>query len=87
MPAIFSKRFVVDGGCVIRTRSVKVASKTIIKTRAFHFFDFDMEDLDYDSDSELQEAFAAGIIKPGLNTAVPVKPKKPKINNIQGKLN
>ncbi|KAE8741453.1 hypothetical protein FOCC_FOCC012997 [Frankliniella occidentalis] len=40
------------------------------------------EDVDYDSDAELQRAFAKGIIKPGLN--VPVEPKKVFTNNVEG---
>ncbi|KAK3919467.1 putative rRNA-processing protein EBP2-like protein [Frankliniella fusca] len=40
------------------------------------------EDMEYDSDAELQEAFAKGIIKPGLN--VPVEPKKEYTNNVEG---
>jgi len=39
----------------------------------------------FDSDEELQEAFAAGLIKPGLNTVLaPKDSDKPKTNNIDG---
>lgn len=38
-----------------------------------------------DSDEELQEAFAAGLIKPGLNTILaPKDSTKPKTNNVEG---
>jgi len=40
---------------------------------------------DMDTDEELQEAFAAGLIKPGLNSVLaPKESAKPKTNNIEG---
>jgi len=43
------------------------------------------EGVELDSDEELQEAFAAGLIKPGLNTVLaPKDSQKPKTNNIDG---
>jgi len=42
------------------------------------------DDIDMDSDEELQEAFAAGLIKPGLNSVQEVTKKRPKINNVAG---
>ena len=33
---------------------------------------------------QLQEAFAAGLIKPGLNSVQEVTKKRPKINNVAG---
>lgn len=43
------------------------------------------EDEDVDTDEELQEAFAAGLIKPGLNTVLaPKETSRPKTNNIDG---
>jgi len=44
----------------------------------------EQEDLNLDSDEELQEAFAAGLIKPGLNTVLAPKETKQKTNNIDG---
>jgi len=43
-----------------------------------------LDDIDMDSDEELQEAFAAGLIKPGLNSVQEVIKKRPKINNVAG---
>jgi len=43
------------------------------------------EESDLDSDEELQEALAAGLLKPGLNTVLTQKESsKPKTNNIEG---
>jgi len=43
------------------------------------------EDIALNSDEELQEAFAAGLLKPGLNTVLqPKESSKPKTNNIDG---
>ena len=35
-------------------------------------------------DLQLQEAFAAGLIKPGLNTMFSARPKKEQVNNVPG---
>jgi len=43
------------------------------------------EDVELDSDEELQEALAAGLLKPGLNTILaPKESSRPKTNNIDG---
>ncbi len=34
--------------------------------------------------SQLQEAFASGLIKPGLNTEFSARPKKESVNNVSG---
>jgi len=46
----------------------------------------EQEDQSYalNSDEELQEAFAAGLLKPGLNTVLTPKEERPKTNNIDG---
>ncbi len=44
----------------------------------------DLDDVDLDSDEELQEAFAAGLIKPGLNTMFVAKRKREHVNDVQG---
>lgn len=43
-----------------------------------------LEDLDIDSDEELREALASGLLKPGLNRVTEVKKKKPPVNNVSG---
>merc|ERR1711862_761892 len=43
------------------------------------------ENVALDSDEELQEALAAGLLKPGLNTVLtPKESSKPKTNNVEG---
>jgi len=42
----------------------------------------DYEDIENDSDRELQEAFASGLLKPGLN--IEVLPEKEPTNNVDG---
>ena len=50
--------------------------------------ELDQEDNDngyeMNSDEELQEAFAAGLIQPGLTRLVPKPKERPKINDVQG---
>merc|ERR1711944_261847 len=43
------------------------------------------DDVAIDSDEELQEAFAAGLLKPGLNTIVePKESSRPRTNDVTG---